>query len=505
MGIEVGVALSFAAFQAGAPVLLTNAILFAGSNLAIIGSLASLAYASTQRGGVPSVQDPGIQQQIRQTSQPWRMVVGKATTSGVLFFAESDPPYTYYGILLAAHQIDGLESIFINNETIIFDEDGFATSTPYRDGDTKYLEISVRNGLMDQQIDPIIARDFPNMPDTFRQRGHATLVLKRLHGVGNNITDKNEDYRRLYGDGQFNPLVRFRGALCYDPRDPSQVLGDQASFNYVYNDTWKWSDNLVIGAARYATHRWNGTGLFDDHRINWEKIALGADECDKWDTDRNGNTFRRYTGNGVIQATEDPYDVLLAIQQAMGGAAIEAREKFYFVAGAYKEPVKTLHQGMMAGGFEYQSERRDEELIRTIKTKFIDPNRDSQTVVGPVREYAGAESTETGETTLDLRFVEGDPRAQRIGEFALRDNRAQRSLTIGVTDEAIKWARHDVINVSLDGLFSRVNGRYRIIGKTNNNTLRGYQLTLTEDDPNRFNFSPSDELDFELDEDTVDA
>ena len=497
--------IGLAAFQAGASVGVANAITFGLANVAGLAlSAASFgvqSYLQSQaanRLGAINNENTGIQQMIRQAIPPQRLALGTVTTSGALFFAEAKPPYTWYGLLLAAHKTGGMDSLYIHNERVFIGDDGFATSVPFADGANKYIEVSFRNGDIDQAIDPIIARDFPDMPSTFRQRGHTTAVIKRNHGFGADIEEKNEDHRRVYGDaGQFNPLFRFRGALVHDPRRPDSVLADET--------TWSWSDNAVLCLARYLTHKWPDMTLFNTARLEWDQIAAGADECDKWETDRNGNTFRRFTANGVVQSTDDPFDVIESLKLAMNGDLVIDRGKIYPVPGAKREPEATFHIGMLIGGFEFQRERATADLVNIVKPQFVSPDRDHQTVEGPALRDEAAIAADGAplERTVRMPFVEGDPRAQRLAYYTLAEARAERSFSPGATLEAQSWQIGKPYRVDLPGVYAKANGVYKLIRKAWNTNLRGYQLSFIEDAPGRIDEAPAHEVDFTLDEDTI--
>lgn len=163
----------------------------------------------------------GLQQILKQSIPAQRLILGRAAVGGALFFYKAKKPYIWYGILIAAHEIEGIESLIINGNDVFIGPDGFATSVPFADGDHKYIEVSFRNGLLNQAIDPIIARDFPDMPSTFRQRGHATVVIKAHYGFGNDWQAQDDDHKRVYGDqGTLQPIFRTKGARCFDPRRP---------------------------------------------------------------------------------------------------------------------------------------------------------------------------------------------------------------------------------------------------------------------------------------------
>jgi hypothetical protein len=507
MGLEIASVIGLAAFSAGASVGVANAITFGLANFGglilsagLSGAQALIASANRPNSANLSPEAQGVQQIIRQATPAQRLVVGQVVTSGAMFFAESKAPQTYYGILLAAHEVDSFQSVIINGVETFFDDNGDATASPFRDGDNVYLSASFRNGSLDQAIDPIIDQYF-DMPSTFRQRGHATVVFRRTHGFGGSISDKNEDHRRVWGDsGVFNPLVKFKGAKMHDPRRPGSVQSDAS--------THQWSDNAAICLAHALTYQWPDKRIFEPARLNWDLFARAADECDQWQTDRNGGTFRRYTANGVLQSTERIFDVMEAFRAAMGGdVAIEAG-KIYPVPAVPRQAVATVHNGMVVGGFRYSPERDSSQLVNIVKTQFQAPDREYQTIEGPVirRDALITADGQPLEQTLSLSYVQGDPRAQRLAHMTIEQSRAQKTLEIGVRREAAQWRIGDRIRVYLDGsLLSKVNGDYRLLSRGWNPDMQTYQVALTEWTDEAWNFGPDDEQDFVLDDDTVNA
>lgn len=472
--------------------------------LAPIGlSLGTSAYVAHQaRKDLQPVSDPGgLQSILKQAIPPQRLALGTVTTGGALFFYKAKKPYIWMGILLAAHEIDGLDSVYINRNRVFFDSNGFATSVPFNDGVNQYLKASFRRGTLDQAIDPIIAADFPTMPSTFRQRGHATLVIKAHYGFGGNFEAQYKDHKRVYGDqGILQPLTRFRAAKCFDPRAPGHVLGDPS--------TWSWSDSAAICLARFLTHQWPDTRLVDPSRLDWDQIAAAADECDRWEVSKDGaTTFRRHTVNGVVQSTDSPYDVIENMKIAMGGHLILDRAKIYPVVRGRRTPSGTLHMGMLLGGVEYASEPRDRELINIIKPTFIAPDREYQEVEGPVlrREDLIVQDNKPRESSIRGAFVEDHRRMQRIASAALNQARIGRTLTAGATLEALGWTPGKVYRVHLTGPLARCNGLYELVGKEWDDRLRGYRLTLIGYDPTATDFDPQSEQDFTLDEDVLEA
>lgn len=477
-----------------------------GSAIIAAGSLAFTAVQHQQqlkkmgRNTMPVSDPAGLQQIIKQAIPPQRLILGRATTGGALFFYRAKKPYLWYGIALAAHEVDGFENLFMNGHTVIIDNDGFATSVPFRDGDRKYIEVSFRRGTLSQPIDPIIARDFPDMPATFRQRGHATIVIKAHYGFGADFEEQYDDHKRLYGDqGSLQPMVRMRGARVPDLRQPGVVLDDPS--------TWVWSDNAALTTARYLIHKWPDTQLITPARLDWDRVLRAADECDRWEVSKDGSTFRRHTVNGVVQSMDDPWDIIENLKIAMGGHIILEKGKVYPVIRTLREPVATLHQNMIKGGLEYTSEPRDRELVNIIKPTFVAPDREYQEVAGPVlrREDLIAQDNKPREASVRGAFVEDHRRMQRIASAQLNWARNGRSLTIGATTEAMPWKAGDIFRVHLQGALARVNGLYELVSKGWDDRLGGYRLSFTGYDANATTFNPENEQDFVIDEDVVTA
>lgn len=505
---DFGASIAFAAlFATGVTSGAAATAIFVGvSTLVTVAPIAlaigASAYVNYQtKKALQNISDPNnLQSILKQAIPPQRLAIGTVTTGGALFFYKAKKPYLWMGVLLAAHEVDGLEKIIINNTDVYLDSNGFATSSPFSDGSNIYLKASFRNGSIDQAIDPIIAADFPTMPATFRQRGHATLVLRAHYGFGTDYKAKDDDHKRVYGDqGLLQPLTRFRGAKCYDPRQPGQVLSDPT--------TWAWTDNAFIGLGRYFTHKWPDTRLVDPARVDWDRLARAADEADRWEASKDGTTFRRNTVNGIIQSTDNPFDVIENFKIAMGGHVILDRGKVYPVARVRRKPVATLHQEMIVGGMEYTSEPRDRELVNIVKSSFIAPDREYQEVEGPVLRRADLIAIDGKPREVSLRgaFVEDHRRMQRLSAAALNQSRLGRTLTIGASIEALKWAPGDVIRVFLLGDLGRVNGLYELMSKEWDDRLHGYRLSFIGYDPAVNDFDPQSEQDFVLDPATLNA
>lgn len=173
---------------ASAVVTALPTILIAAASITASAVLADRQRDTFKSSSTPVNNDIGLQQNVPNAAPEHLLALGYATTAGRTIFRAGgieNRPYYWLGLVLAAHKTDGLESIELGNTTIIIDPaTGNATSSPFNDGVISFIEVSYRNGDINQEIDPIIARDFPEMISTFRHRGHTTLFLKVHFGDG---------------------------------------------------------------------------------------------------------------------------------------------------------------------------------------------------------------------------------------------------------------------------------------------------------------------------------
>lgn len=478
-------------------------------------SLASQALANRNRSTLPGGQgtlggssgalDPAIRSPQTSPLPEQRLVLGTVTTSGQTFFRRWDPPYLWRGLLLAAHECGDLQQLLMNTQAVPLEDPGTgilrAKSAPFYDGSTRFIEISYRNGDANQEIDPIIARDFPTMPTTFQQRGHATVVIKAHYGANDNA------HKDLYGSNNvFNPLIRFQGARYFDPRVSGCVLEDP--------NTWVSGDNASLNFARWLTHPWPNMRLVDPAKIDWDKIAEAADIDDKWRGRADGTKERNHTAAGVILSSSDAFQVARELLTACDGLLINNAGKYYVLPGHPRDPIGTIGQDMLAGGFELHTETPDRDLINIVKTENIDAARDYKPVVGPVlrRDDLIAQDGKALETTLTLPFTEGSARAQRLASRRLLESRGTGSGRSGrkgfsgtFTLEAARYKAGDIVRIEFRD-FDKVTDVYQIMKTQRDETLTRITLEAVSYSNARFDWhAPTDEQAMQLDQDVLDA
>lgn len=443
--------------------------------------------------------------QVNPIPPQW-LRLGNVTSSGVLAWRHSKPPFIWRMFLLAAHECGDLESMFLNGADVPLEDAGggimLPKAEPYYDGSTHYLEVAFRRGTADQAMCPIVARDFPDMPATFRQRGTATVTIKAHYGATDAI------HETVYGsDNNFNPLFRLPGASYFDPRAPRASLSDPT--------TWVRGNSGSLNIMRALYHPWPNMRLLDPGRINWDKMVEAANIDDLWRGTRTGGLERNHTVDGIITSNADSLQTLREMLTAVDGLFISSKGRFHIVPGHRRKPIGTLTQDMLAGGFDIQSETADRDQINIVKTEIVAPDRDYKPVVGPVLKRVDLINKDGKplETTLTLPFTEGTARGQRLGMRKLKRSRGDDGGT--------------ALRKSFSGLFNAVDcGHYqagdvvRIYFRDIPHARMVIQIMNTERDETQnkvsisgassfdsvFDFyAPEDEKEFKIDEDVLTA
>ena len=439
--------------------------------------------------------DRALQQAIPQAAPAHMLLLGYAHVAGTPFFIRGNQdlrPYLYQGLLLAAHECDGLDSVWINGTQVRINSTTFeATSTPFNDGSQNFLSVSFRNGSLDQEIDPILAADFPDLTSTYRQRGVCTAVVKAHYGTGANRDAQEDKHKELYGDGKFTPLFRVRGSKVYDPRDPSQSLGDPT--------TWKWSRNAVLNSAHYLC--WVYKNMRS--RIDWDRIGDGANIADVEKLSKDGIYFPQYTVDGGLFSSDPIQDAVSDLMSACGGRLIRRAGKVYVYPNQIEQSVGTIHASNLRGQVQYANGLPMGQIANILKPEFFSPERGYKIVPGPVIRDTDAIAAdgEERERTERYPFTETSPRAQRLANAEYRENRVQETVTLGCDLDAIKWDAGRVVTLDLGRFMPQLTGQWRIISKAWADGLMGYTMQLKKYDGSVLDFDPAiDEKTFEVEE-----
>lgn len=427
--------------------------------------------------------DEGQKSTIQQAVPSQRLIYGKSLVGGPIFFYECKPPYLYIGIDLASHEIDGVEKLYINGKEVSFDGTGAASTINFVNGTTPYVYRSVRPGTSTQAIDPILAADFPELPSTFRQRGHATIVLKCYYG------SNADDHEKYWGSGapQFQFLVR--GMKVFDPRQPAQSVSDSS--------TWQWSDNASLCLAHYLTFSKGCNLSWDSLDIDELKVAAGHDS--ESITLASGGVEDRYTINGVVDLATEPSEIVQNMLTANLGKLIWREGVYSIVSGVPRDPVWTFNDDSARGDMSVRQHRDRKSLVNVVRTVFVAPDREYQTANGPVLRNTSYITADGGEQelTITLPFTASHQRAQRIGKATMELSRLGKQISRRESIDAMRLNAADIANVEV-GFLPALGGTFEINFCKLDHEKFEVEIEATEYDPAIYDWAASEEQAFTI-------
>lgn len=427
--------------------------------------------------------DEGQKATIQQAVPSQRLIYGRALVGGPIFFYECKPPYLYIGIVLASHEIDAVEKIYINGKEVGFDGTGAASTVNFVNVTTPYVYRSIRLGTAAQAIDPILAADFPELASTYRQRGHATIVLKCNYG------SDADDHEKYWGSGAPQFLFLVRGMKVFDPREPTQSAADAA--------TWAWSDTASLCLAHYLTFNKGCARSWD--AIDLAALAQAASDDAQSVTLASGGVEARYTINGVIDLATDPSEVVLNMLSANLGRLVWREGVYSILSGVPRTAIWTFNDDTGRGDMSVRMHRDRKGLVNKVRTVFAAADREYQTVNGPVLRNAGYVTAdgEEHEVTITLPLTASHTMAQRIANVIMERSRVGRFVSRRESIEALRLSAADIVNIEV-GFLPALGGCFEINSLRLDHETFEFEIEAEEYAASIYDWSAADEQVFSI-------
>lgn len=429
---------------------------------------------------------------VISATAPRELVLGRVRKAGTIFYRASTGSNSqdlYLCIALAGHEVDAIETIYLNDVPVTLDGAGNVTTAPYQktttltaSGDglsptlpptyvagtlttgtygdqdiprysyqytetTSYVRITQYLGAPGQSADPNLIAAFPaDWSGVNTVQGVAYLVVRLRYSES------------AFPSGVPAVSAVVRGARLYDPRSGLTA----------------WSQNPALMMRHVYTHprfgKASSVTAAEDARF-----TAAANACD---------TSTVYTVGGVAQPARALYqagivvpfgaqanNVLDDLAQAMGGSWAFAGGAFYLKPGSYTASVMTLTDADLAvvqrhGGSESQHpiaiavHRERSRKINTVKAKIWDSAQDyKETALTPLTSATllardGAELVQE----ITLPAVNYAPQALHIAGIIIRDARDPLTVQLPFKLSAYPLELFDTVSLTLS--------RYGWSGKT---------------------------------------
>lgn len=486
--------LAFAAFQAGAPLAVVNAIAgvgiagaithFAvGTALAVGASAALSALAQPPRLQKPSDGQVEVKEPVAARLRHY----GRLKVSGSVTFeatSENGDEIDLIKIInLASHEIDAIESHYFAGSPYEIDDDGFVLGNFYSTDDQPYIQIFPHFGTDDQLADPFMMERFPDAWTSAHRGRGITYIVNRYRGPAT-----VERLGKVFPQGAPEYQALIRAAKLYDPTKDS-TNGGSGSHRMNDKSTWEWSEEQRLIMLDFLVHPdCYGKGF---ERIDWTswvpQILRGREPVPLKD---GGTDPRWLCATTVNLADEEKTAAFTGIRQA-GDARIffTSEEKIGCMGGGWDAPTVSLSANEHLIEAEFGPADRMAGY-NVLKFKFLSPRHDYVEQDGdPWRDEAAiaAAGGVERETEVDLTAVPRHSQGRRLCKLMNARDNAPFTGSVVAKMPGLQAIREDAIDFSfaeLDGGSGDIDGPWWVDGEISADIETGtVSLGLKKADP----------------------
>jgi hypothetical protein len=425
---------------------------------------------------------------VSSTVAQQELVLGRVRKGGFVFFRGSSGTHKERFtvlIALAAHEIDGVETIFLNEQAVTLDGNGWVQEAPYHDVKREFAYTSSGSPEPPDAI-PGTFFDFEGSAGyeryvhTYRARIRIHLgapgqvassdVLANFPGMwADQPKATNTAYLEcdfFYDEGTFsngapNVTAVIRGARCFDPRTGTTVF----------------SENPSIHARHVLTHsafgRRSVVTAAEDARI-----IAAANACDTPEPTYTGSA-KLYRSSIVIPYGTPTKDIFDNLAQAMGGQWAYAAGQLFLRPGTYSAPVMSLTEVDLAVVERTSDGQRSSSpiVISPHKARNEKFNRVVPRIWDSSRDYLQTDLTAIEpdnlitrdgsviSKTVDMPAVFFNDQAAHIAAIMIRDARDPLVFSVAVKMSAYKLQVFDIVEWTLARFGWTTPKQFVVIGR----------------------------------------
>lgn len=243
-GFSAGIAAGVLAFS-------TTAALVSGGISLVLGGLSMALAPKPPKFDAPTIKSSGITRQVRQAITSHKIVYGEQRVSGpiVLFQETSSNKYLHMVVVLAAHEVEEIGEIWLNDYSIAPDHlDGSGNVNTGRYNGV--VRIKKHLGTDGQAADSDLVNEVTEWTSNHRLRGKAYLYIRMKFD------------RDKFPSGIPNVSAWVKGKKILDPRDDvTRYTSNIALYahDYLTNDRYGFGASSPLG---------EGEGAIDDADAN---------------------------------------------------------------------------------------------------------------------------------------------------------------------------------------------------------------------------------------------
>jgi hypothetical protein len=350
-----------------------------------------------------------------------QIIYGEARVGGARIYDSStggSNQFLHRILAFAGHEVDSYQDIYLNDEIVTLDGNGFVTSPSQYNGKVrikKYL------GTTTQTADTDLVSETAGLIDGRWTTDH------RLQGIAY-IYVRFEYNQDSFPNGVPAVSAKIRGKKVFDPR----------------TSTTAWSDNPALCLRDYLTSNYGlsqPSGRIDDALVN-----TAADICEETVEGED-----RYTCNGAFTTGLDPSVIASNLLSSMGGLLWYGQGKWRMKAAAWTAPTVSFDENDLRSGISLSTRHSRRDNFNSVKGTFAGDETDWQVTDYPqVSDPAFLTADNNLVNVLDfaLPFTSSSLTAQRIARIALNRNREQLTFSASFGMRAFQVQVGDFVNIT---------------------------------------------------------
>lgn len=373
----------------------------------------------------------------RQPAAPQEYVYGQVRKGGVITFMETsgaENKYLHLVISMAGHEVEEIGQVYINDEVVSIDASGYVTGRW-----NSKIRILKHLGAQTSATD-----NFANASTNLAATLHTdTSATSSFIGKGIAYIYARLEYDQdVFGGGIPTITAVVKGKKVYDPRTA----------------TTAYSDNAALCIRDYITAAY---GL-NTPSVDEAYFAAAANDCDDNIPLAAGGSQKRYTINGVVNASSTTGTAIADMLEAVNGAIFYGGGVWKLKVGVYESSVKSLTLDDFRSGISLPTRLPRRDNFNRVTGKFIyggvynessNPNAGDwvETDFPAIESAAFLSEDNSIDNTLDisLNMVTDGNRAQRIAKQKLFRSREQLTLSAEFGLSAMGIEVGDIIDLTI--------------------------------------------------------
>lgn len=340
----------------------------------------------------------GILVNQKDPASPHDFVYGQIRKGGVITYYEStgtNNKFLHQVIALAGHEVEEIGDIYLNDEVVTLDSNGFVTSDPWN----SKIRINKHLGTATQTVDADLLAESEQIDANFTGKGIAYIYVRYEY---------DQD---VFANGLPMVTAVVKGKKVYDPRTA----------------TTAYSNNAALCVRDYLTSAY---GL-SDADVDDTVFSAAANICDENVNLAAGGTEKRYTINGVTRADINHGDVLTDMMTACAGALFWGAGKWKLTVGDYVAPTKNLTLDDLRSQISLTTRINLRDQFNAVQGTFNDASERWIATDYPAYTsslFVGEDNGEQSLLDLQLPFTTSSATAQRLAKLTLYRGREQMTL-----------------------------------------------------------------------------